>query len=35
LALLGGDISAQQILEMLVLHSGGDHLKSMRATLAG
>ena len=34
LALLGGDISAQQILEMLVLHSGGDHLKSMRATLA-
>lgn len=35
LALLGEDISAQQILEMLVLHSGGDHLQSMRATLAG
>ncbi|MDJ0722610.1 MAG: maleylpyruvate isomerase N-terminal domain-containing protein [Desulfobacterales bacterium] len=35
LALLGGDISTQQILEMLILHSGGDHLKSMRTTLAG
>ncbi len=34
LALLGGEISAQQILEMLVLHSGGDHLQSMRTTLA-
>ncbi len=35
LALLDGDISAQQILEMLILHSGGEHLKSMRTTLAG
>ncbi len=33
--LIGGEVSAQQILEMLILHSGGDHLKSMRATMAG
>jgi hypothetical protein len=35
MALLGGDVSAQQILEMLILHSGGDHLSSVRSTLSG
>lgn len=35
MALLGGKVSAQQILEMLILHSGGDHLSSVRSTIAG
>jgi hypothetical protein len=35
MALVGGDISVQRILERLILQSGGDHLKSIRATLAG
>ncbi len=34
MALIGGDVSVQQILEMLILQSGGEHLKSIRATLA-
>jgi hypothetical protein len=33
LPLLDQDVSTQQILEMLVLHSGGDHLKSIRQTI--
>jgi hypothetical protein len=35
MALIGGNISVQQILEMLILQSGGDHLKSIRATITG
>jgi hypothetical protein len=35
MALVGGDVSVQRILELLILQSGGDHLKSIRATLAG
>ena len=35
MALAGGEISAQQIMEMLILHSGGEHLTSMRATIGG
>ncbi len=34
MALIGGEVSAQQILEMLILHSGGEHLESMRATIS-
>ena len=34
MALLGGSISVQQILEILILQSGGDHLKSIRTALA-
>ena len=35
IALIGGEVSAQQILEMLILHSGGEHLESMRTTISG
>jgi len=31
LALIGGDVSAQQLIEMVILHSGGEHLDSMKA----
>ena len=34
MALIGGEISAQQIMEMLILHSGGEHLESMRNTIS-
>ena len=34
MALLGGDVSTQQMLEMLILHSGGDHLSSVRSTIS-
>ena len=30
MTLIGGEVSAQQILEMLILHSGGEHLESIR-----
>ncbi len=35
MALLGGVVSAQQIMEMLILQSGGDHLSSVRAAITG
>ncbi len=35
MALIGGEVSAQQILEMLILHSGGEHLESIRTTISG
>ena len=35
LTLMASEVSAQQILEMLILHSGGDHLESIRSTVAG
>ena len=35
MALIGGPVSTQQILEMLILHSGGDHLSSVRTTISG
>jgi hypothetical protein len=31
LAAIGGDVSAQQLIEMLILQSGGEHLDSMKA----
>ena len=31
LAALGGDVSAQQLIEMVILHSGGEHLGNMKA----
>ena len=31
LALIGGDVSAQQLIEMVILQSGGEHLNSMKA----
>jgi hypothetical protein len=31
LAAIGGDVSAQQLIEMVILQSGGEHLDSMRA----
>lgn len=34
MALIGGEVSAQKILEMLILHSGGEHLESMRTTIS-
>lgn len=34
MALIGGNVSVQRILELLILQSGGEHLKSIRATLA-
>jgi hypothetical protein len=34
MALIGGQVSAHKILEMLILHSGGDHLKSIRSTIS-
>lgn len=34
MALLGGPVSTQQMLEMLILQSGGDHLASVRSTIA-
>lgn len=34
MALIGGNISAQGILELIILQSGGEHLKSIRATLS-
>ena len=30
LAVTGGDVSAQQLIEMLILQSGGEHLDSMK-----
>ena len=33
MTLLGGDVSAQQIMEMLILQSGGDHLSSVQSTI--
>ncbi len=35
MALIGGQVSTQQLLEMLILHSGGEHLSSVRNTLSG
>lgn len=35
MTLAGGAISAQQIMEMLILHSGGEHLESIRNTISG
>lgn len=35
MTLIGGQVSTQQLLEMLILHSGGDHLSSVQATLSG
>jgi hypothetical protein len=32
IAALGGDLSAQQLIEMVILQSGGEHLDSMKAT---
>ncbi len=34
MALIGEEVSAQQILEMLILHSGGEHLESVRTTIS-
>ena len=31
LAAIGGDVSAQQLIEMVILQSGGEHLNSMKA----
>ena len=31
LAAIGGDVSAQQLIEMVILQSGGEHLDNMRA----
>lgn len=31
LAAIGGDVSAQQLIEMVILQSGGEHLDSMKA----
>jgi hypothetical protein len=31
LAAIGGDVSAQQLIEMFILQSGGEHLDSMKA----
>jgi len=31
LALIGGDVSAQQLIEMVILQSGGEHFDSMKA----
>ena len=31
LALIGGDVSAQQLIEMIILQSGGEHFDSMKA----
>jgi hypothetical protein len=31
LATIGGDVSAQQLIEMFILQSGGEHLDSMKA----
>ena len=31
LALIGGDVSAQQFIEMVILQSGGEHFDSMKA----
>ena len=31
LALIGGDVSAQQLIEMVILQMGGEHLDSMKA----
>ena len=31
LALIGGEVSAQQLIEMVILQSGGEHLDSMKA----
>jgi hypothetical protein len=31
LALIGGDVSAQQLIEMVILQSGAEHLNSMKA----
>ena len=33
MALIGGNVSVQGILEMLILQSGGEHLQSIRTTL--
>ena len=30
-AAIGGDVSAQQLIEMVILQSGGEHLNSMKA----
>ena len=32
LAAIGGDVSAQQLIEMIILQSGGEHFDSMKAT---
>ncbi len=34
MTLIGGEVSAQQILEMLILHSGGEHLESIRNAIS-
>jgi hypothetical protein len=31
LVLIGGDVSAQQLIEMVILQSGGEHFDSMKA----
>ena len=33
LAIIEGDVSAQQLFEMIILQSAGDHLTSMKATI--
>jgi hypothetical protein len=34
LSLMGGDVSAQQFIETIILHSGGEHLANMKAALS-
>ena len=35
LAALDGDVSAQQFVEMIILHSAGDHLTNMKTAIQG
>ena len=34
LALVGGDITVEQLLRTVIIQSGGEHLSSMQATIA-
>jgi hypothetical protein len=33
LAAIGGDVSAQQLVEMIILHSAADHLTNMKTAI--
>lgn len=35
MALVGGEISTQQIMELVILQSGGEHLASIKTAIAG
>ena len=34
LALVGGEVSVEQLLTLVIIHSGGEHLTSMQTTIA-